>query len=130
MAWKPRKPCTQPGCPELIDSSRRKCYKHAAIDQRETDRRRGNRHDRGYDWKWEAISLAHLREHPDCQRCGARATQCDHIKPPKGDLKLFFDPTNRQSLCDSCHSRKTAREDGGFGNPQREVLERERRENR
>lgn len=29
------------------------------------------------------------------------------------------DPTNLQGLCKSCHASKTAREDGGFGNPRR-----------
>jgi 5-methylcytosine-specific restriction enzyme A len=126
MAWKVKKPCSQPGCPELVNPDRRKCYRHSAIDQRESDHRRGNARSRGYDWKWEAISKAQLREHPNCARCGMPATQCDHIKPAKGDLKLFFDPNNRQSLCHSCHSEKTAREDGGFGNPRREALNDER----
>lgn len=63
-----------------------------------------------------------LSIHPECQECMregrlVRATECDHIKPHKGDKKLFFDANNLQSLCASCHSRKTAKEDGGFGNP-------------
>jgi 5-methylcytosine-specific restriction endonuclease McrA len=36
----------------------------------------------------------------------------DHIKPHKGDGSLFFDLDNLQSLCKSCHDRKTAKEDG------------------
>jgi 5-methylcytosine-specific restriction protein A len=43
------------------------------------------------------------------------ATCTDHIIPHKGDKYLFWDPLNRQSLCDACHSKKTVREDGGFG---------------
>ena len=43
------------------------------------------------------------------------ATLTDHIVPHKGDMKLFWDSANHQSLCHDCHSFKTAREDGGFG---------------
>lgn len=44
------------------------------------------------------------------------ATQVDHIRPHKGNHTLRLDPDNLRSLCASCHSRKTARHDGGFGN--------------
>jgi 5-methylcytosine-specific restriction protein A len=47
------------------------------------------------------------------------ATDVDHIKPHKGDMTLFWDRTNWQSLCGPCHSAKTAAEDGGFGNARR-----------
>ena len=42
------------------------------------------------------------------------ATVVDHIVPHKGDKKLFWDSGNWQPLCGPCHSRKTAKEDGGF----------------
>jgi HNH endonuclease len=42
-------------------------------------------------------------------------TCVDHIVPHRGDMTLFWDPTNWQTLCDSCHGKKTTREDGGFG---------------
>ncbi|MFR3634507.1 MAG: HNH endonuclease [Sutterella sp.] len=38
------------------------------------------------------------------------------MKPHKGDMALFWDQSNWQPLCHTCHSKKTAREDGGFGN--------------
>nr|DAE96978.1 MAG TPA: HNH endonuclease [Caudoviricetes sp.] len=44
------------------------------------------------------------------------ATEVDHIIPHRGDQKLFWDMSNWQALCHNCHSAKTAREDGGFGN--------------
>lgn len=44
------------------------------------------------------------------------ATEVDHIVPHRGDERLFRDEKNLQSLCRPCHSRKTAVEDGGFGN--------------
>ncbi|WP_423837057.1 HNH endonuclease [Sutterella wadsworthensis] len=48
------------------------------------------------------------------------ATDVDHIKPHRGDPILLFDEKNLQALCHACHSRKTASEDGGFGNERKE----------
>lgn len=39
---------------------------------------------------------------------------CDHIKPHKGDMDLFHDANNLQTLCKRCHDIKTAMEDGGL----------------
>jgi 5-methylcytosine-specific restriction protein A len=39
----------------------------------------------------------------------------DHIIPHKGNKGLFWTRFNHQALCKSCHDRKTATEDGGFG---------------
>lgn len=88
------------------------------------DRRRGSRQARGYDDSWAAASRAFLQRHPLCVRCreaGRRepATVTDHIRPHRGDRQLFWDPANWQPLCASCHGRKTALEDGGFGLPVR-----------
>lgn len=47
------------------------------------------------------------------------ATEVDHIKPHRGDMVLFWDESNWQGLCRSHHSRKTAGENGGFGNQRR-----------
>ncbi len=65
--------------------------------------------------------VGYLAKHPLCQSCMLQgkwiaATVVDHIKPHKGDKKLFWDSSNWQPLCASCHSRKTAKEDGWFGN--------------
>lgn len=39
----------------------------------------------------------------------------DHIKEHKGDLTLFYDYENLQSLCESCHnSAKQRMEKGGI----------------
>jgi 5-methylcytosine-specific restriction protein A len=43
----------------------------------------------------------------------------DHIIPHKGNMNLFWDKRNWQSMCGRCHSKKTAKEDGGFGNKSR-----------
>ena len=43
-----------------------------------------------------------------------KATDLDHITPRS--LGGTEEPDNLQALCHSCHSIKTAKEDGGFGN--------------
>jgi 5-methylcytosine-specific restriction protein A len=40
-----------------------------------------------------------------------KATVVDHIVPHRGDVKLFWDENNWQSLCKSCHDHKTMTED-------------------
>lgn len=79
------------------------------------DARRGTATARGYGAKWRTTSAAFLRRHPLCVRCQAAgrtaaATVTDHIVPHRGDLKLFWDRTNWQPLCTTCHGQKTATE--------------------
>ncbi|WP_082849473.1 MULTISPECIES: HNH endonuclease signature motif containing protein [unclassified Sulfitobacter] len=64
---------------------------------------------------WKSGRLRHLRRNPlcvDCAELGAvvEAKEVDHIIPHRGDRKLFLSRSNWQSLCKSCHSRKTAGE--------------------
>jgi 5-methylcytosine-specific restriction protein A len=74
---------------------------------------RGSAASRGYDARWRRLRLMFLREHPLCALCGAPATEVDHIIPIR--LGGSNDAANLQALCKSCHSAKTAREDGRWG---------------
>ena len=75
----------------------------------------------GYDRQWQKVRLLVLaRDQYRCQNHWrfsgqlVEATEVDHIQPiAKGGAR--YDPANLQSLCASCHARKTATEDGGFG---------------
>jgi 5-methylcytosine-specific restriction protein A len=74
-----------------------------------------------YTYQWRKASKEFLKKHPLCVHCEREgrltpATEVDHIKPHGGDRKLFWNTNNWQPLCKSCHSKKTAEEDGGFGN--------------
>jgi 5-methylcytosine-specific restriction protein A len=87
----------------------------------EADRRRGSGHARGYTYRWLRLSRDRLKRFPWCaehERQGqtVQATVTDHIRAHKGDARLFWNEANLQSLCKRCHDRKSAREDGGFGN--------------
>jgi 5-methylcytosine-specific restriction endonuclease McrA len=66
-----------------------------------------------YGRRWRKIRRAELKLYPFCEtpNCLRPATVRDHIKPHRGDKKLFYDPTNRQSLCKPCHDEKTRLED-------------------
>ena len=68
--------------------------------------------------QWFKLRARVKHEEPVCRTrfCGQLATDVDHIRPHKGDPRLFFDRGNLQALCHGCHSRKTSRFDGGFGN--------------
>lgn len=75
---------------------------------------------RGYGPRWKKVRILQLTQEPLCCICiddgrTVQATVVDHIVPHKGDQALMWDGNNHQSLCKSCHDRKTATEDGGFG---------------
>jgi 5-methylcytosine-specific restriction enzyme A len=77
------------------------------------DKYRGSAASRGYGSRWRRLRRMILNQQPLCVRCGAPATDVDHIVPRAagGDDSA----SNLQGLCKSCHSRKTATQDGGFG---------------
>lgn len=69
------------------------------------ERNRPSARARGYDRHWEAERKAFLIANPTCKRCGKPANVVDHIRPHRGDQRLFWDRSNWQPLCTSCHSR-------------------------
>jgi len=76
---------------------------------------------KGYGRRWQKARDHFLSSKPPCAICkrkglSAKEMHVDHIKPHRGDMKLLYDVSNLQALCKSCHSTKTNREDGGFGN--------------
>ena len=128
MPFAPPRQCTAPGCRELVAGG--KCAAHA----KQYDILRGTSRERGYTSKWAKASRAWRRgEHPDGEfhleqlfcsdPFGGHGgsdrviAECvDHIQAHKGDMRLFWDQRNWQSLCLKCNSRKAALEEGGFGN--------------
>ena len=74
--------------------------------------------------RWRETRLVVFdRDEYKCQSCnryvGGRLTPiADHIKPHKGDTKLFWDMRNLQTMCKPCHdSHKQSLEKGGHGRP-------------
>jgi 5-methylcytosine-specific restriction enzyme A len=117
-----KKPCAQPGCSSLV--LRGYCDRCAPKHNTAliAERARPSAAARGYGRRWQKTSAARLDKHPWCvdpykvhKLFPEPATVTDHVIPHKGNMTLFWDPTNWQSLCDRCHNTKTAFEDGGFG---------------
>lgn len=112
MANKPLRPCRHPGCLVLTRHGWCPAHKPKPAPRRESSAWHG----------WYGLPIwtdnlrpAQLLREPFCRECarqGVReyATDVDHIRDHKGDWAMFTDPSNLESLCHSCHSRKTARE--------------------
>lgn len=69
-----------------------------------------NKDRRLYDSvRWRKARIRHLNEFPLCALCSRQgidkeATVIDHVVEHKGDYDLFWEPSNWQSLCPTCHS--------------------------
>lgn len=73
--------------------------------------------------RWQRMRARHLVLHPYCQ-CPHHKGQSfkedamvvDHIKPHRGDVFLFWDDRNLQTMTKTCHDRfKQSEEKGGVG---------------
>ena len=123
MLRKPLRPCKYPNCPHVTDDRSGYCPTHLKQERKQYDESRGTAAQRGYDARWQKYRRMYLNTHPLCVECLVKetpvireATVVDHVKPHKGDYKLFWNPANHQALCKECHDIKTASEDGEFGN--------------
>lgn len=95
--------CLEDGCPEPAVRIGR-CAAHARARDRETHLRKSFYNSA----KWRYTRRRQLHMHPLCE-CGAIATDVDHIRPiERGGDPWSFD--NLSSMCKSCHSAKTRRE--------------------
>jgi 5-methylcytosine-specific restriction protein A len=102
--------CPATGCNTLTRGGR--CALHRAEIHQRDRARRGTAAQRGYGPRWAMYSRTYRQEHPHCVACGALSECVDHITPIAGPGDpLFWDTTNHQALCHSCHSSKTTTED-------------------
>lgn len=65
--------------------------------------------------QWRFLRAEHLRLEPLCRDCrtegrATAATTVDHVRPHRGDERVFFDAGSLQSLCRRHHNQKTGRE--------------------
>jgi len=119
---KANRACREPGCVAYATHGSAYCSQHAAAHGR-AFRSAEHRKEAARLYRtgqWQALRRQQLTMKPLCAEClragkYTLASEVDHVIPHRNDLQLFFDPANLQSLCRSCHSSKTAREDGGFG---------------
>ncbi len=112
MPRKPDVPCKHPGCARLVPYNQMYCDEHKPLHSHD----REYACERGYGRAWQRERKKYLQLHPICVRCYEEgkivpATVVDHIVPHRGDMKLFWDRENWQSLCKHHHDVKTKTED-------------------
>ena len=108
---KPFRKCKHPGCRMLTADGY--CAEHKPKSVR---RESASWHYLYTDprYRWAERRTEQLLKEPFCRECGGRgcrvaATDVDHIVPHRGSVELFV-RGELQSLCHSCHSRKTLAE--------------------
>lgn len=107
----PLRSCTV--CGELIALQDYRRHRAEHVDAGRPSARR-----RGYDGPWRRIAAEHLELEPWCRShlergLHIRATEVDHILTRRAGGS--DDHSNLRSLCKSCHSRRTALEQSGWG---------------
>ncbi len=121
--------CSSPGCPVVVEAG--KCPRHAAqaaarelARQQDVNARRPDGSMSAYSsQRWREARARFISAHHRCD-CGAPARYVDHVRPwrsfPSDQQEAaFWDEANWAGKCGPCHSRKTSREDGGFGHPRK-----------
>ena len=108
--------CRHPSCNQLIDHSGY-CPRHAPLHSMEKQFEERTVAPE-VDWtgmyanaRWRKLRKDFLSRYPRCVVCGEPATVVDHIEAHRGNEELFWDESNLQPLCKSCHSRKTVWEE-------------------
>jgi 5-methylcytosine-specific restriction protein A len=112
--------CGNPGCSKLVPIGTRYCNDCAKKKTKQYEQNRNTEWQHLYGSKWQHARKSFLSQHPLCAEClkggtTKAANVVDHIIPHKGNINIFWNVSNWQSLCKRCHDKKTATE-GAFGN--------------
>jgi len=110
MPYRASRQCNYPGCKVLSQYTYCPIHRKEIIKQRETSRSSANA--RGYGRQWQLNSKLFLKDNPLCDICYKAkrltpATLVHHIKDHKGNYDLFWDISNWQPLCRTCHDKIT-----------------------
>ena len=119
MPRKPLRPCGYSGCPNLTEGTY--CAEHKKLTDKQYNRfQRDKVVESIYNSReWKELRRKKLGINPICECCFEKgriikATMVDHIVPIKQG-GAAFDMNNLQSLCQSCHSSKSAKEGSSWG---------------
>ena len=109
MPYKPKRPCSYPGCGRLTDG--RYCDEHKLIAESQYNQYlRDPDTNKRYGRAWKKIRAHYIQAHPLCEQCVIEnrltpAEEVHHILSlAKGGT---HDENNLMALCKSCHSRIT-----------------------
>lgn len=114
MPRRAARPCKAPGCPNLVRGQGAYCEEHSKQQKTKSDAQRGTAAQRGYGARWRRLRKMFLAENPLCadpfgvhaeRGETVAASQVDHIVAKSRGGTDDWD--NLQSLCRSCHDRKT-----------------------
>lgn len=109
--------CVVPLCPEFASPGFARCVEHAKQHNSEqnkyyAERTTGKVTGLYKGKKWQGTRRAILRrDRYTCQACKRFGNEVDHVVPLADGGKPYA-PSNLQTLCKPCHSRKTALEVG------------------
>ena len=121
MPYKPKRPCSHPGCPRLTNGQF--CEEH-----QKQENKRYEKYDRPPEMKkwygraWKRIRDRHIAQHPLCEVCKRNgrltpAEEVHHIIPlSQGGT---HEDSNLMSLCKCCHSEITAKSGDRWHNKSR-----------
>ena len=118
MASRLKTPCRHPGCPSLTDSRNGYCDVHK-IDSHSFGVRGANPYRTLYSTaRWARIRSVVLNEDPLCQECLSKgrctvANVVHHIVDLVERPDLALTRSNLMSLCSSCHSSHTLKQQQG-----------------
>lgn len=103
--------CKETGC-KSYPIKEGYCAKHFIYNNREESKYKEIM--KKYPWqglyytnRWKKLRNMHLSSQPLCVKCNALGSDVDHIIDHKGNLDLFYDADNLQTLCKPCHAKKT-----------------------
>ncbi len=106
MPYKPKRPCSYPGCPKLCNGSY--CAEHQKAANRNYNKyERDPECNKRYGSEWRKIRNRYVKLHPLCEECLkygrlVPAEEVHHILPlADGGSNDFC------NLCKSCHSAIT-----------------------
>ena len=90
------------------------CKRHTVVSETDSKVRLDHTNATGYGYKWKLASRAWLKAHPLCVECERQGritlgNVVDHRQPHRGDMKLFWDKTQWDSLCFHHHNKKTGK---------------------
>jgi len=109
MPYKPKRPCSYPGCRRLTDG--RYCDEHRQVAEHHYNHYlRDPDTNKRYGRAWKKIRARFLLQHPLCEQCRLEnrltpAQEVHHIVPLANGGT--HDENNLLALCKSCHSRVT-----------------------
>lgn len=114
---KPKRPCSYPGCKELTEG--RYCEEHQTKSEQHYNKyQRDPETRKRYGRSWKRIRDRYIKLHLLCEECEKQgiltpAQEVHHIKPLSkgGDHDIY----NLMALCNSCHSKITAKDGGRWG---------------